>query len=609
MSDKTKNIITITLLTAVLAVYILFSQIELANEGKNLPYESDYTEVSYKDFLSKLKNNKLSVVYINDNKDYALGTNVYAECKNDNLVFTHNPNTDEFISKIYDSGVIVRSLATLQTRDDVVRTKKSIFEVFFFVYLLFYMIALIRIYNHGGLFKKKELVEGDGKNIFNKSKKDSLHKNGAKTFADIAGLKEVKKDMASLVDFLVNKEKYTSMGAKLPKGVILYGPPGTGKTLLAKAVANEAGVPFHYMSGSEFIEKYVGVGAQRVRELFDKARKSSPCIVFIDEIDTIGTQRSGHQHSEDRKTINALLTEMDGFNESENIIVIGATNRLEDLDDALTRPGRFTDKFCVSLPETAKERREVIDLYVANKKLDETVDLDGLSKELIGFSPAKIEALLNEAAIIAVQNDKEYISKDELDKALYKILLNGHEKEDQSERDKDELNVVAWHEAGHALIGKINGKDVTKVTIVSSTSGAGGVTFSTPKKGALHSIKDLRDEVKELYGGRVAEFIYFNNDKSMITTGASNDIERATNIITSMVDKYGMTDEFGLLNMEKINASKESIIKYKVNLAKELEKETYDILVDNYEKLESIANSLIENETITGKELDELLAS
>ena len=239
------------------------------------------------------------------------------------------------------------------------------------------------------------------------------------------------------MDFLTDKDKYIEAGAVLPKGVILYGPPGTGKTLLAKAIAGEAGVPFLYASGSDFIEMYVGVGAKRIRELFAKARKQSPCIVFIDEIDAIGGKRSGMDNSEDRKAINALLTEMDGFNELDNVVVIGATNRMEDLDPALLRPGRFSDKFCVPLPENAKERLEVIDIYATNKDFAPDFSMEALAKETVGFSPAQIESLLNEAAIIQVQEDRPYIDKDIIDKAMYKVLLNGHEKRD-TERNTEE---------------------------------------------------------------------------------------------------------------------------------------------------------------------------
>ena len=453
-----------------------------------------------------------------------------------------------------------------------------------------------KAYSYGATKRKKRKVKG----------KSAVKESEKKTFSDVAGLSEVKKDMKCLVDFLVNKEKYESAGAKLPKGVILYGPPGTGKTLLAKAVAGEAEVPFHYMSGSEFIEMYVGVGAKRVRELFEEARNDAPCIVFIDEIDTIGASRDeGSPTGEDRKTINALLTEMDGFNSSEGVLVIGATNRLEDLDSALMRPGRFTDKFCVSLPETPKERRDIIELYVKNKKLDETVDLDDLSKELIGFSPAKIEALLNEAAIISVRDKDGIIGKSEIDAALYKMLLNGHEKENASIRDKEESSVVAWHEAGHAVIGMLIGKDITKVTTVSSTSGAGGVTFSVPRDKKLLSKREMEEEIMELYGGRAAEILLFNGDESRITAGASNDIERASVFIKDMVERFGFTNEFGPFSVKGEKYSR--VLKEETEMAKRLMEDALDLLREHRQELDNVAEMLLEKETITANDLDDLI--
>ena len=430
-----------------------------------------------------------------------------------------------------------------------------------------------------------------------------------KTFQDVAGLCEVKRDVQCIVDFLKNGERYKNMGATLPRGIIFYGPPGTGKTLLAKAIAGEAGVPFHYMSGSGFSEMYVGVGSRRVRNLFAKARKKTPCVIFIDEIDAVGCARSGpDMHRDDRQTLDALLAEMDGFETTDNVIVIAATNRLEDLDPALLRPGRFTNKFCVPIPETPKERLEIINLYAKNKKIANDVDFDALAKETTGFSPAAIEALLNEAAIIAVQDDKAAIDTASIEKALFKSLLRGHIKENQAERDRDELRLVAWHEAGHALVGKLNGKSIPKVTILSSTSGAGGVTFSTPKSIRLHSVDDLKAEVSELYAGRIAELMLLK-DKNKVTTGASSDIKKATNIIQPLITSFGMSDEFGMLNLDQLQVNQTTIIEHEIKLAKEIETMTVEILTANYDKLEAIANSLMENETLYEADLDKILAS
>ena len=541
--------------------------------------ETEIKDILYSDFIKNL-NDVNSVYYEKTSKFF------YIEYKNGSFGVSQNPDYGDFQKELLESGVNVKpfSLVKLTDNDGTKKIDKNEMRGFGNFCLMILLSLLVSWFLLRGIYgkdfmkylkigKKKQLVVNGTTNTKTTTKENYPN---IKKFSDIAGLKEVKKDMESLVDFLKYKEKYIEAGAKLPKGVILYGPPGTGKTLLAKAVAGEAGIPFLYMSGSDFIEMYVGVGAKRVRELFEKAKKQAPCIIFIDEIDTIGGKRGGENNSEDRKTINELLTQMDGFKETENILVIAATNRLEDLDSALVRPGRFTNKFCVPLPQTAKERLEVIQIYTKNKKFAEDVDFNNLAKETIGFSPAKIEALLNEAAIISVQKRKDYIDKEILDEAMFKILLSGHIKDNQNDRDKNELEVVAWHEAGHALIGKLNGKEIPKVTILSSTSGAGGVTFTTPSKTGLLSVKDLKNEVKELYGGRCAEGIFYQ-DENKVTTGASNDIDRATDIIKEIVMTYGMTDSFGLLNLSKLGVDNKIIIEKEIELSKQLQEETNEL--------------------------------
>ena len=576
---------------------------------------SDMKENTYVEFRSDLSEGNIDTVYYTETAE-----EFYVCKKNGEYCKIGNPEYEGFKKEVLESNVFVKKISELETAEMVESQRNS--------YLLIFDLLLIGLLCFFFYKAFSSSSDSSGKMIIIKNKKKALSGNGedssvgtqektsknkdisVKTFEDVAGLAEVKKDMACIVDFLVNKEKYQEAGAKLPKGIILYGPPGTGKTLLAKAVAGEADVPFIYMSGSEFIELYVGVGAKRVRELFAKARKQAPCIVFIDEIDAIGGVRSNKDtNGEDRKTINALLTEMDGFKETENIIVIGATNRLEDLDPALTRPGRFTNKYCVPLPETVAERMEIINLYIQNKKLDESLDIKALAKETVGFSPAKIEALLNEASIISVQDESPYITKEIVDKAMYKLLLQGHMKDGDTERDSEETQVVAWHEAGHAVIGHLFGKDITKVTIVPSTSGAGGVTFSTPTKTRLLSSTDIRHEVMELYGGRLAEFLFYSEDKDKITTGASNDIERATSLIHDYVTKYGMSDTFGMLNLEAAKLDNEDIVRCEVELAKELEKETLHLLKSNYGKLSDIAKLLLENSTVYSKDIDAVFAA
>lgn len=594
--------IKILILTLIISVSSYISVVCLNTNVR----ASTMEEKTYVSFMDDTNNGKVNTVYFSETYP-----TMYVLTSDNSYYKVSNPNYEGFKEKILNKNIIIKQPSDLKLAENV----ESSFRSFLTMYVLFMMCVIVSYFVKAFLPADeskmivigRQKVSANGKNA-NTNENNTEHKMvSVKTFKDIAGLKEVKKDISCLVDFLTNREKYEEAGAKLPKGVIFYGPPGTGKTLLAKAIAGEAGVPFISMSGSEFIEMYVGVGAKRVRDLFKEARRIAPCIVFIDEIDAIGGIRGGKDsNSEDRKTINALLTEMDGFKENENIIVIGATNRLEDLDPALVRPGRFTNKYCVPLPETIEDRLEVINLYIKNKKLDESVDLRALAKETVGFSPAKIEALLNEASIISVQDDSKFITKEIIDKAMYKILLQGHMKEDVSERDKEELNVVAWHEAGHAVIGHLFGKDITKVTVIPSTSGAGGVTFSTPTKTSLLSAEDIKHEIMELYGGRLAELLYYKGDKNKITTGASNDIERATDLINGYVTRYGMSSDFGMLNLSSARVDNKEIISQEVSIAKELELATKEVLEHHYAELKEIANMLIEENTIYNAQIKEI---
>lgn len=576
-------------------------------EGLVKVSELDVTPFSM--ITEMIQNQKIKVVYYTDEKsDF-----VFCEDRLGNYYKFRNPSYETFKKDVLSYGVDVVPLESMETAEkfeqSVAEENERNTNATVFAFVILFVVAASTIYftrnkDEAQSFRGMQLASGSNNDS---SSEKVVQKSSVKKFSDVAGLYEVKKDVMSLVDFLKNRDKYERAGAKLPKGVVFYGPPGTGKTLLAKAIAGEADVPFLYASGSDFVEMYVGVGAKRIRELFSKAKKMAPCIVFIDEIDAVGGTRSLHTNSEDRKTINALLTEMDGFKDSSNILVIGATNRIEDMDQALLRPGRFTDKYCVPLPETTKERMEVINLYRKNKSFSEDVSFEQIAKETSGFSPAQIESLLNEAAIISVQKERAYINKSDIESAMYKLLLSGHIREDQTERDEEERKLVAWHEAGHAVVGKIFGKDITKVTILSGTSGAGGVTFSIPssKKG-IHSVGDLKHEVMELYGGRCAEMILYDGDSEMITTGASNDIERATGIIHSIVTKYGMNEYFGLLNLKKLEVDEDKIIESEVVLAQQLRDATLKLLNENCDVLKEIADRLLEEETIYGETIDKI---
>lgn len=438
-------------------------------------------------------------------------------------------------------------------------------------------------------------------------KAESEKKN---SFEDVAGLYEVKKDMATLVDFLRNSEKYLEAGAEIPKGAILYGPPGTGKTLLARATAGEANVPFYNTSGSEFAEKYVGIGAKRIRELFDKAEKNAPCIVFIDEIDAVGSNRDNSMdNTEDLKTLEELLNRMDGFKASTGVLVIGATNRLNALDPALVRPGRFDKKFCVPLPETVEERMEIISLYAKNKKFMDDVNLERLAKETIGCSPAEIKSILNDAAIMMVQENKPAIDSAIIDKVFTNRMMQGHLKENKKLRDKAELELIAWHEAGHAVIGKVFQMEVTKVTIIGATSGAGGVTFTIPAKMGLLSVEDIEHKIMQLYAGRAAEHILYERNGKKVTTGASSDIDEATKLIYRMITEFGMSEEYGMLNLARIQVKSSDILVQMKHIAEELEQRTMEILEAHREQLKDTAELLIEKETIYAEDLEKVMLS
>ena len=434
------------------------------------------------------------------------------------------------------------------------------------------------------------------------------------SFKDIAGNKELKKDMSFIVEFLKDPSKMEKAGARMPNGVILYGPPGTGKTLVAKAIAGEAGVPFYSATGSGFVEMFVGLGAKRIRDLYAEARKNTPCIVFIDEIDAVGGKRgSTDSNSEREQTLNALLTELDGFKSSDGIITICATNRVEDLDPALTRPGRFDRQMAVNLPDK-DDRREIIEIYTQNRKYAEDVDFDDLAATTTGFSGADIEGLMNEAAILTAEKGNTIITNQEIEDAFFKIVMKGNKKENQSARDRKELKLVAWHEAGHTLATKLLTEDnVTKVTILASTSGAGGVTFRNPPESQLHSKEYIEQSIKIMYGGRAAEEILYDGDSSKITTGAYNDIQQATKLIRKYISSFGMDKDFGMLNLEElmgktlINSMNDEMLKTASELSNRLYKETLDLLNEHKELLKLLAEELLEKETLKSDDINLLI--
>ena len=476
--------------------------------------------------------------------------------------------------------------------------------VFFWAMLMFIMRKTTGGKGGGGVF-------GVGKS----NAKIYIQKETGVTFKDVAGQEEAKESVVEMVDFLHNPGKYTAIGAKLPKGALLVGPPGTGKTLLAKAVAGEAKVPFFSLSGSDFVEMFVGVGASRVRDLFKQAEENAPCIVFIDEIDSIGKSRDsryGGGNDEREQTLNALLAEMDGFDSSKGILILAATNRPEVLDPALLRPGRFDRRVIVDTPDF-KGRLETLKVHSKDVKLDETVDLDAIANITSGAVGSDLANMVNEAAINAVKGGRKAISQDDLMEAV-EVVIAGREKKDRI-LSKEEKKIVSYHEVGHALVAAIqkHAEPVQKITIVPRTMGSLGYVIQAPEKEKYLMSKDeLSAELVTLLAGRASEEIVFDS----VTTGASNDMEKATKIARSMIAQYGMSEKFGLMSLEQIsdpylgghsqlNCSDKTATEIEEEvkiLLKQKYEEAKKLLQENRDKLDKIAKFLYEKETITGKQ-------
>ena len=521
------------------------------------------------------------------------------------------PKSDEFISKI-ETARQEQNFKYENTPDP--ETSSWLLLLVEYVPILLLGGAMIWLFT-------RQLGSGGKSMDFGKSKAQLVTGDKTKTFKEVAGLTEEKEEVQELIDFLKNPKKFQSMGARIPKGVLLVGPPGTGKTLLAKAVAGEAKVPFYYISGSDFVELFVGIGASRVRDMFKQAKMNAPCLIFIDEIDAVGRQRGaglGGGHDEREQTLNQLLTEMDGFGANEGIIIIAATNRPDVLDPALLRPGRFDRQITVSLPDK-NARKEILAVHAKNKTLDKSVTLDNLAKRTPGFSGADLENLLNEAALLAVRRDKKAITMSEIDEATDRVLM-GPAKVTKKYTDK-EKKLVAYHEAGHAVLGlKLDGaNEVQKITII-PRGHAGGYTMMIPKEDTFTSTKkELLDSICGLLGGRVAEEITFNE----VTTGAHDDFKKATKIARRMVTEYGMSS-LGPMMLDEPSENTFLGRDYNKNknfsdiVAHEIDEEMRDIIRTCYENskkilnenkdlLKLIAETLLEEETITKEQIDYLV--
>ena len=569
-------------------------------------------ELSASEFMKALDENKITEINI-VNKVRSENYEITGKLKeySDNEYFKlYLPVSEEFMKKI---------VAAEETQDFKLTVERDADTSAWFSLLEYVPILLL-----GGamiwLFTRQ--LGSGGKSIdFGRSKAVLVNGEKTATFKDVAGLTEEKQEVQELIDFLKNPKKFQSMGARIPKGILLVGPPGTGKTLLAKAVAGEAKVPFYYISGSDFVELFVGIGASRVRDMFKQAKMNAPCLIFIDEIDAVGRQRGtglGGGHDEREQTLNQLLTEMDGFGANEGIIIIAATNRPDVLDPALLRPGRFDRQVTVSLPDK-QARKEILAVHAKNKVLDKSVTLDNLAQRTPGFSGADLENLLNEAALLTVRRNKKAITMAEIDEATDRVLM-GPAKVTKKYTDK-EKKLVAYHEAGHAVLGlKLDGANVVQKITIIPRGHAGGYTMMTPKEDTFnYTKKELLDAICGLLGGRVAEEITFNE----VTTGAHDDFKKATNIARKMVTEYGMSS-LGPMMLDEPDENTFLGRDYNKNknfsdtVAHEIDEEMRSIINSCYEKskkilkenqklLKLIAETLLEEETITKEQIDSLV--
>ena len=564
-------------------------------------------EISYDKFLEWLDNGYIKSVTVN-------GSNLEVELKGDALrsaigqrtvtYYTGNMNDPLLVQRLEKAGVTYKREVSSGITDLLLNV------------VLTFVLPMVLLWIVFGLLMRKMGGGGGGIMGVGKNKaKVYVQKETGITFKDVAGQDEAKESLQEVVDFLENPGKYTTIGAKLPKGALLVGPPGTGKTLLTKAVAGEAKCPFFSISGSDFVEMFVGVGASRVRDLFEEAKKNAPCIIFIDEIDAIGKSRDsryGGGNDEREQTLNQLLAEMDGFDTSKGLLVLAATNRPEVLDQALLRPGRFDRRIIVDRPDL-KGRVDVLKVHAKNVNMDETVDLDAIALATSGAVGSDLANMINEAAILAVKKGRKAVSQKDLFEAV-EIVLVGKEKKDRI-LSQEERRIVSYHEVGHALVSALqkDSEPVQKITIIPRTMGALGYVMNVPEEEKyLNTEKEIRAMLVEFVAGRAAEEIVFDT----VTTGASNDIEKATRVARSMVTQYGMSKKFGLIGLEVqanqyldnrpvMNCSEATAAEVDAEVMKVL-KESYDeakrLLTEHRKALDKIAAFLIEKETITGKE-------
>lgn len=567
--------------------------------------ERQVKEVDYSTFMSMIEEQNIGYVEVTDTQI------TFTDKENSAIYKTGLMNDPQLTTRLYDSGAIFSKN---------IEKKTSPILSFF----LSFVLPLAVFIGLGQYLSKKMIQQMGGKNAMS----FGMGKSNAKVyvqstdgihFSDVAGEDEAKENLAEIVDYLHNPTKYTDVGASMPKGLLLVGPPGTGKTMLAKAVAGEADVPFFSISGSEFVEMFVGMGASKVRDLFRQAKEKAPCIVFIDEIDAIGKKRDGQLGGNDEReqTLNQLLTEMDGFEGNNGVIILAATNRPESLDPALTRPGRFDRRVPVELPDL-KGREEILKVHAKKIKVSSDVDFHIIARMAAGTSGAELANIVNEAALRAVRNDRIVVDQADLEESI-EVVIAGYQKKNAILSD-EEKKVVAYHEIGHALVAakQSNSAPVQKITIIPRTSGALGYTMQVEQQDkSLLTKNELENKIATYTGGRAAEEIVFGQ----ITTGASNDIEQATKLARAMISRYGMNEEFDMVAFETVtnqylggdaslacSAEIQKEIDYKViKIVKEQHEKAKQILRDHRDKLDQLAQYLYEKETITGEEFMQIL--
>ena len=574
-------------------------------------------EVSYNVFLDELEAKNIDQVQVNEDVIYYSlkedtneepQTQIFpGQQQHEMLYCTVRMQDNMLVDGLYAAGA---NFAAIEPKE-VSPWMSSL--IMFLLFFLFWQLVFGRMMKKGGF--------GANAMAFGKSNaKVYVKAQTGKTFKDVAGQDEAKEALKEIVDFLHNPAKYTSVGAKMPKGALLVGPPGTGKTLLAQAVAGEANVPFFSISGSEFVEMFVGMGAAKVRDLFKQAGEKAPCIVFIDEIDTIGKKRDGNGmggNDEREQTLNQLLTEMDGFDATKGVVILAATNRPETLDKALLRPGRFDRRIPVELPDL-QGREAILKVHAAKIKMEDNIDFGAVARATSGASGAELANIINEGALRAVRMGRDKVSQTDLEESV-EVILAGYQRKG-AVISKEEKAIIAYHEVGHALVAALqkNSAPVHKITIIPRTSGALGYTLQIDEgEKFLMNKEEAFNKIATLTGGRVAEEIQFHS----ITTGASNDIEQATRMARAMITRYGMSDEFGMVALETINnqylggdtslaCSNETATRIDaavIAMVKEAHDKAYQIISSHKDKLDEISAYLLEKETITGEEFMEIL--